>query len=230
MSRLEQPPHPPNRAHAGRRSPQRTKSRTTSMATASAGPRSSPRSPQIRSTIARTGVRPSQPRTSRATAVPCSTRKPEMRKFLAGFAKKSLEDSVATAMRKAAEPEMIAWRKHVAAVLIDRRVAEALWSLDDARGKALIATLEGALYDVMTHATTRQLVLEALRETSRQTAGQSLRAIAARHGVAIPNLEPAFAAAWPAAQRALGAEGVLSALGRFIDATHEAWLAARSES
>src|SRR5690606_31553906 len=106
---------------------------------------------------------------------------PEMRKFLAGFAKKSLQDSVDLMMKKADEPEMVAWRQHVAAVILDQRVSEALWSLDDERGQALLAAVEASLTHLLQHPTTRALVVEALG--ARLGHEGTLRDLASAYGV-----------------------------------------------
>jgi hypothetical protein len=155
---------------------------------------------------------------------------PEMRKFLAGFAKKSLQNTVDIATQKAAEEDMVAWRKRVVRIVLDQPTSQAIWATDDERGAALVRAVELALVHLLSHPRVRELFRTTAQELLADNRERSLIEVANAWGIAVPDLEPLMRAAWPAAQRALADDRVLAVLGRGIDAAHAAWLAAREST
>jgi hypothetical protein len=150
---------------------------------------------------------------------------PEMRRFLEGFANKSVERMVDIFADKAGEPELVALRQHAVAVILDESVAEVVWPTDDPRH----GLLEEAVAEAAAHAlvSLRAPIREAVAAARQQHADRAVGAILEERGIAQLDVEPWLRSIWPGIRDALMTEDALADAAALIDETHEAWLATR---
>lgn len=149
---------------------------------------------------------------------------PEMRKFLERFASKALDRTVTSMLDKAGDPEAVALRRQVAAVLLEQPLSTLAFAPPDARGEHLVKTIAAAVPHAIAHPAVRSMVgaglraqLDALGDHTVGDARQSL-------GIARPDLGPLAAASWPVVKAVLLAPAVRAQISEVIDQAHEALL------
>jgi alpha-D-ribose 1-methylphosphonate 5-triphosphate synthase subunit PhnG len=145
---------------------------------------------------------------------------PEIRRFLKGFARQTLDRSVKQMLQKGGDPELVELRKQIAAVVLDQPLAELVWSPDREVGKRALAALSESLASVLTHPSTKaELVsfIDRLVAIESQTVADVL----AREGIAPTDPRALAEAIWPAFRLVLGSDAVRAELAAIIDASHE---------
>ena len=150
---------------------------------------------------------------------------PEMRRFLEGFSRKSLDTMVDLFEAKAADPELVALRRHAVGRVLDAPVAELAWPPDDARHVALVAAIEAGVGHAFSDPRTREMTQTIVDGWWGRHATKTLDELLTELEITPVDPEPFVAAAWPAVQAALDDDAVVALLAELIDASHEEWLA-----
>ena len=150
---------------------------------------------------------------------------PEMRRFLEGFSRKSLDTMVDLFEAKAAEPELVALRHHAVGKVLDAPIAELAWPPGDPRHASLAAAVEAGIAHVLAEPRTRALTEAVVSGWWARHAKTTLDELLAELEIVPVHPEPFVTAAWPAVQAALDDDAVVSLLAELIDASHEEWLA-----
>jgi hypothetical protein len=153
---------------------------------------------------------------------------PEMRRFLEGFARQSLDHTIDRFEEKAAEPEVVAARRHALDVLLSEPLRDLVWPPNDARHEAARAAVEALAVHLVSTAEVRKAVEAHVDAMWSRFAHRTLREALEELSITPPDPEPFAAACWPALRSQLVEDALLAELGKAIDATHEAWLASRS--
>jgi len=152
---------------------------------------------------------------------------PEMRRFLEGFSRKSLDTMVDLFVDKAAEPELVGLRRHAAGKILDRPIAEIVWPAGDPRQEALGAAIEAGVAHALTEPQTRSLLEQLVQGWWERHAGNTLDDVFGELAITPPDPTPLLVAGWPAAQAALLDDAVLAVVAELIDRSHDEWLATR---
>ncbi|MBI4955630.1 MAG: hypothetical protein HY908_26665 [Myxococcales bacterium] len=144
---------------------------------------------------------------------------PETRKFIGGFARRALRKLAESAIDKSDEPEAVALRRRIAALVLARKLDELAWPADDPKIARLRAVAGGVLGATLSSAALREELVRELGVLVGEHGALSLAALLARWGVAPPDPQPLAAALWPVARAALGSDAVRSALEVLLTAS-----------
>lgn len=152
---------------------------------------------------------------------------PEMRRFLEGFSRKSLDSMVDIFETKAADPDLVALRRHAVGKVLDAPVGDLVWPPGDPRQAALAAAVEAGVAHLLAEPRLRERVEVMVASWWARNATKSLEDLLTELEITLPDPEPFVAAAWPAVHAALDDDAVVGLLAELIDRSHEAWLATR---
>ena len=152
---------------------------------------------------------------------------PEMRRFLEGFSRKSLDTMVDLFQAKASDPELVALRRRAVGKVLDAPIAELAWPPGDPRQEALATAVEAAVAHVLVEPRVRTLVQTAVDDWWGRHRSKTLEELLGELAMVLPDLAPFVAAAWPAVQAAMVDDAVVALLSELIDQSHEEWLASR---
>jgi hypothetical protein len=151
---------------------------------------------------------------------------PEIRKFLLGFSRRALKQMADFTIAKADTPPFVALRKHAAAWLLGRPVAELAAPAGEETARLAEAWAIDAVAALLVHPTLRArrraLVEGAVRARADETLGDALKALGI---TAIPDLDAITRASWEPVTALLTTEVARSHMNRMIDEFYDRELA-----